>query len=362
MEQKPNRTAVSLRSARERCAADGAHVRVTAVFASRRRLAIILRHHYGDGSSMTDNSELPRRAEIPFRLDLIQEVISADEETHTVRMRVTPNPRRYQRIEREGGTWYRDRYFDHIFRLEDFANGLEGVPIFASNRTIESASDYAGERLVAVGQEFQTGEYSAPTQSARPHTPFADLTSDRNIAFMSVDICGSTALRQLDRDGFETAYTLLLRELGTAVGQFEGTLLKATGDGFIAYVDLPSFNVMADNIVDLGGTMLQILHRAVNPNLQSAGVKPLSIRVGADYGPARIREIAVPVTGFIEREVTSDALNRAVKIEQSCDPDTFRVGYDLYQILHVQWLERCTEVHYDGNQIGIKGYRVFEVT
>ena len=126
---------------------------------------------------MSKKPDIARRTEIPFRLDLIQEVISVDEETHIVRMRVIPHPRRYESIERDGETLYRDIYFNYLFRLEDFAHGgLVGVPIFASNRTIESATDYAGERRSAVDREIQTGEYSAPTQSARPHTPLADLS------------------------------------------------------------------------------------------------------------------------------------------------------------------------------------------
>ena len=88
---------------------------------------------------------------------------------------------------------------------------------------------------------------------------------EHDVAFISLDICGSSKYRKRDPEGFDTAFGLLLRELGSTVGQFEGSILKATGDGFICFIDLPSFTVLADSTVDLCGTMLHVLHAAVNP-------------------------------------------------------------------------------------------------
>ena len=87
----------------------------------------------------------------------------------------------------------------------------------------------------------------------------------------------------------------------------------------------------------------------------------LSIRVGADCGAARLRKITVPATGFEAPEVASDALNRAVKIEQTAAANEFRIGRGLYELVHVQWLERCEEVEFDGNDVGIEGYQVYKV-
>jgi class 3 adenylate cyclase len=310
----------------------------------------------------TKRSRPVRRAAEKVRLDLKQEVVSMDEETRVVTMRMEPDPRRYDRIERnEPGTWYLDRYFNTAFRLEDFADQAAGLPVYASDRTVDSAPEYAAERRAAVQRELQTGEHVSPTQGAKPHTPLSAADEERDMAFISVDICGSTAYRRRDPQGFDTAYRILLQELGSTVGQFQGSILKATGDGFIAYLDFPGFTVLVDSTIDLGGTMLQILHGAVNPAIEEAGLKSLSVRIGADYGPAVVREMRVPLTGFAGPEVTSDALNRAVKIEQSADPNTYRIGYDLYRLAHVQWLERCHPVEFDGEKVGIPGYQVFEL-
>jgi class 3 adenylate cyclase len=314
------------------------------------------------GSSPFLNAEPAKRTRETFRLDLVSQVASVDEETRIVRMAMTPDPRRYEPLDREGGTWFLDKYFHTIVRLEDFAEApMAGLPFYASGRTLDSATEYAAERLTAVEHELETGQYTAPSQKARLHAQLSSTSNERDIAFISLDVCGSTAYQKRDPNGFDTAFRFMLQELGATVGQFQGSILKTTGDGFIAFLDFPGFCVQVDSTVDLCGSMLEVLHSAVNPAIVRAGLEPLSVRIGADYGPALVRELSVPTTGFATAEVTSDALNRSVKIEQTCDPNTIRLGFDLYRLSHVQWLERCHEVEFDGTQVGIPDYQVFEL-
>jgi hypothetical protein len=88
-----------------------------------------------------------------------------DDETRIVRFLVRQTLVRYDRVEREGETFYQDRYFDFLIRLEDFVDQVEGLPIFASGRTVHSAPDYAEQRRDAIAQELETGAYSEPEQS-----------------------------------------------------------------------------------------------------------------------------------------------------------------------------------------------------
>jgi class 3 adenylate cyclase len=303
-----------------------------------------------------------KRSRVSMRLDMLQEVVAVDEETRVVQLKMRPDPRRYLIIKEKGETRYLDRFFKTVFRLEDFASeSLAGLPILASGTTIDTASSYAAKRRQAVGEQLRTGTYSPPDEGARAYSPLKPNEAERDFAFISVDICGSTAYRRRDPEGFDVAHRILLQELGAAVGQFQGALLKTTGDGFIAFVDGPGFTVLADSTVDLGGSMLEILASGINPALEQAGHEPLAIRIGADYGPALVRQIEVPMIGYSYPDVTSDALNRAVKIEQSSARNTFRIGYDLYRCVHVQWLERCHPVDFDGSVVGISNYQVFEV-
>jgi class 3 adenylate cyclase len=299
------------------------------------------------------------------RMDFTMEVIRTDDDTRTVQVTVVPDARRYEIVERDGEKFYLDKYLRHIFSVEEMnssmARQMPGLPIFALSPTIKSTPEYAVKRRAALLSDVSTGEYTPPVERAVPHRRFEEDSTSREVAFLSVDICGSSAQRRADPEGFDHAYAIMLRELGTVVGQFNGTLLKPTGDGFIAVVDHPSFTSLCDAAVDMGLSLLVVLRGSVNPALEQAGHEPLKIRVGADYGRVQIRQLKVPATGFSQPEVASDALNRAVKIEQSCEENEFRIGRRLYELIHVTWLERAQEVTFDGASVGISDYRIYRM-
>jgi class 3 adenylate cyclase len=294
-------------------------------------------------------------------MDFTVEVVHADDATRTLTLRMTPDPRRYETETVDGKTWYRDKYLHHRVSLEDFTKAMQGLPVYHLPPSIESAPQYARGRKEALDRELATGAYSPPVETALAHHALESDRRPREVSFLSVDICGATAMRMDDRNAFDAAHKLFIQELGTVVGQFNGAIMKSTGDGFIAFVDHPSFTSLCDATVDLGLTLLVVLRDSINPALGGAGVKPLSIRVGADYGEAQFRSIVIPPTGFSTREVASDALNRAVKIQESCAPGQLRIGRALYELVHVQWLERASEVAFNGDSVGIPGYETYVV-
>ncbi|WP_175727378.1 adenylate/guanylate cyclase domain-containing protein [Burkholderia ambifaria] len=294
------------------------------------------------------------------RFDFEIETVQSGSDDRTARILARPSPRRYVEIEIDGVRWYRDKYLNALISLEEMTRQMNGLPIYNLTPSIDSTANYADRRMASVENQLNGGEYVAPDEVATPHRDFRREMAS-NIVFLSVDICGSTAYRRKDARGFDRAYEVFIKELGTLVGHFHGAILKTTGDGFIAYIDHPSFTRQCDNAVDLGLSLISFSMRTLNPALKSAGLRPLSIRVGADYGLASTRIIEVPSTNYRNVEVSSDALNRAVKIEESCKPNQLRIGRELYELVHVQWLERAEEVPFDGDSVGIEGYKVYKV-
>jgi class 3 adenylate cyclase len=299
------------------------------------------------------------------RMDFKVEVLSTDDDTRTVRFQLVPDPRRYDRIEHEGEDYYFDKYLRLLIPeaiiLGRAAQQLVGLPVYHLSGSIKSSSEYAAARKDALDGELKAGTYVPPSEKAIPHQSAYANSNPRELVFLSVDICGGSALRRADRNKFDRAYKIFMRELGTVVGQFNGTIYKPTGDGFIAYIDHPSFTSRSDQAIDLGLTFLVVLDSSINPSLREAGLPELKIRVGADTGPVSFREIEVPTTGFADVEIASDALNRAVKIQESAEANQFRIGHDLYELIHVQWLERAEEVAFDGQSVGIPGYKTYKV-
>lgn len=299
------------------------------------------------------------------RFDFEIEEIRSEEATQVVTLRVQPHRRRYSIVEVNGERHYFDKFLRTIVSEEAVKEmavaQFGGLPMIYNPPSIESAREYASVRQGAIAAELRGESYVAPTEKARPQSQLSFAGGTRFLTFLSVDICGSSGLRRRDPDAFERAYDIFLRELATSVGHFHGAILKTTGDGFIATIDSEGFTTQCDNTLDLGLTFLAVLRGSVNPALEAAGLPSLSIRVGADCGAARLRKITVPATGFDAPEVASDALNRAVKIEQTAAANELRIGRGLYELVHVQWLERCEEVEFDGNDVGIEGYQVYKV-
>ncbi len=297
-----------------------------------------------------------------MRADFISEVESFDETAGVARMRMTPDPRRYDRVERGGETLYVDKYLRSAFTLDVMVAGAwEGVPNYSLQPRIQSATVYAEARQSALSNEMSSGEYAPPAESPLKHHDIESGGNERGLGFLSVDICGASAMRRKNPTAFDRAYELFTRELGTMVGQFNGSILKTKGDGFIAFIDHPSFTNLCDNLVDMGLSLLTLLHRSINPTLAKVGMEPLSIRIGADYGEALVRQFTNPSTGFASQEVASDALNRAVKIEEACSPNQFWIGRCLYELIHVKWLERATETELDGASIGMPDYKTYRM-
>ena len=293
------------------------------------------------------------------RMDFHMEAVGKANEDGHIQMRLVPNPERYTFVEHEGEACYLDKFLSMLIPVTEMAKQAAGLPIYELSPSIGPTKTHAATRRNSLKNELLSGVHTQPIESARPHAGLSVGSSARNLAFLSVDICGSTLLRQVDNHMFDKGFDIFIRELGTLVGQFNGTLLKVTGDGFIAYIDHPAFTRVCDNIVDLGCSVLVMMKDAINPILNDIGLSDFQVRAGADFGTAVVSEFFVPATGFKSTDISSDALNRAVKIQESCEEGQFRIGRDLYELVHTQWLKRAHEVGV--NLLGQDGYKLYGV-
>lgn len=293
------------------------------------------------------------------RLDLIIE--ESTDELGRICIHLTPDPRRYEEITRNGEVYYLDKFTQTTFPIRIFEEASARVPLYDLRPRITSTRQYGTERAMAVSEELAGLGARPPSVLPASHKEPAQSSEATRTPFLSVDICSSTELRRSNAAAFDKSAEILLRELQILVGQFEATILKSTGDGFIAHLPHDSFTRQCDMIVDLGTSMLHLSQQAVSKTLHSAGYPQLEIRVGADYGKAVFQRRVNEITGFSWSHVDSDALNLAVKIEQSAAPNTMRIGENLYALLHVQWLERCQQIDAASLPGTLKTYRVYEI-
>lgn len=303
--------------------------------------------------------------QVPFRIDFLMEVISSDKENNEMHIKMIPDPKRYDEFEKDGKRFYKDKFLEIVFDSDLIAQMAEksrNIPIFHSPPQIEDAASYITERKEAVKTELETKEHQKPRNTPLQHIPINAGASSKEVVFVSVDICKSTELRAKNGNKYDEALKIFFSEMGIVVGQFNGSMHKLTGDGFIAYIEDPSFNLMCDNAVNLCVTLRCLLNESINAVFKEKGLPVFNIRIGAEYGTAKIQKYVVPSTGFEQTDVTSDALNRAVKIQESAPANKIFIGENLYKNIHVNWLIRCASSNVNlGKEVGLSQYSVYEI-
>ena len=135
------------------------------------------------------------------------------------------------------------------------------------------------------------------------------------ITFISVDIVDSTRKSGKWGDKYRKSYEILIQELGLLAGQFNASILKTTGDGVQFYLRHPSKTRQADNTIDLAVSIIPHIEIAIKPKLSERNYPILDVRVGADMGYATTIKHQITATNYSNVEVSSDALNRACKIQ-----------------------------------------------
>jgi len=302
----------------------------------------------------------------PRRLDFTVEYKNLNEETGYVEAIMQPNTRRYHEVNHKDELHLLDIYTKELIPKKSFfeqmSNSTHGLPIYQLSPNIESTKQYAANRNEALKNEFKSGKYIAPSENAMKHLEVSDFSGEKWIGFLAIDIVGSTKLSVEYNEKYAKAYKIFMREIGTLFGMFNASIFKHTGDGFIAYMDHPSFTRIADNLVDLGCSIIQILFEGINPILVKNNLPKLSVRVGAECGFSKINQVIIPETGFKSIDIMSDAINRSVKIESSSEVNGFAIGQALYRTLHIDWLERCTQIEFDSKKVGLKKYNVYKLT
>lgn len=141
-------------------------------------------------------------------------------------------------------------------------------------------------------------------------------------------------------DKYTKAYQVLVHEIGLLAGQFNASVLKLTGDGLQLYIQHPAKTRQADNTIDLAVSIIPHINVAINPKLKSLGFPMLNVRVGADMGYATTIKHQILAAEYTANEISSDALNRACKIQAMAKPNECLIGEDLRMYSHVDWLER----------------------
>src|SRR4051794_16037376 len=142
---------------------------------------------------------LEQAAPMTFRFDMIQEVVSVDEETRTITFAMSPDPRRYERVDEGDRHGWFDRY-DYLFFSDEvmrqFAEQMAGTPVYDQRPEIEDSVEYVESRMAEIGAKLD-GLGGQPTFEDKSEAFLRTLETDAmSFVIMSIDLKGSTMLSQ----------------------------------------------------------------------------------------------------------------------------------------------------------------------
>src|SRR6266852_1138337 len=232
-----------------------------------------------------------------FRFDLIQEVLSFDDETRTVKFILKPDPRRYEKREHDGVAYLYDKFDDLWFQEKEFmgslARQLEGQSVFFQPPRILSAADYVVARRSDIIARLEGRATTASTLEDKSEGFLRTLEVDKlGFVILCVDIIGSTMLATtLDPRTYASTISRVLYELSEVIPKFHGHVLKYTGDGLIAYFPEPSFITKNDLALDCALTLSRLVREGLNPAFLGHGLPEIQVRIGLDSGEAFIVEL-----------------------------------------------------------------------
>lgn len=258
---------------------------------------------------------------------------------------IVPHPDRYELVEENGKKWYKDKYSDNMYALE-MVQGLiaeaKEMSLKIPTKKMSNWADYLSERKMAI-ETYLDKEENLPEFSDNSDD-FLRATSVKNFVFLSFDIVGSTQLIQkLPLEQHRRIVSLIQRELTLLVDQFNGLILKFTGDGIIAYFPGPDMLGPHDNAIDCASLIPDLMTQAINLALRKHGLPEINFRIGLDSGRA------LPyVTGFpgikSQTDLVGEAIYLASKIQSKAETNSVYVGESVATYVHTGWRQHLQEV------------------
>jgi two-component system, OmpR family, response regulator ChvI len=155
----------------------------------------------------------------------------------------------------------------------------------------------------------------------------------QNCCVCFIDIVDSTRITTVDiadSEKIKIYYSVFINTMAAIVRNFDGTIIKNTGDSLIYYFPktMGHDNVTNfKNVFECGLTMLAV-HSIMNVKLKEKELPDLSYRISADYGKV---EVAKSLTSTSE-DLFGPIVNLCSKINSKASPNQMVIGNNLYQI------------------------------
>jgi len=285
-----------------------------------------------------------------LRMDFIQEIVSSRElENGTLECEfiLKPDPKRYDKVEKDGEIFFKDKFTDDMIPLSAFDSLKlqEKIPIFYTPPKEKNLCEYLKkiemELLVHWDEKYELKDLKKL---------FEELLNklrgkDTQIVILFVDMEGSTRISStVDSDMNIKIIKIFLMQMARIIDNFNGYVLKFVGDCAIGIFPADiNFTSMCDNAVQAAMTMRNLVEEVINPIFNEKNLPQIGFHIGIDIGSVRAERIgAVNIASF--DDLIGYSMNLTAKIQSKAGHNEILLGRNLFERIHVRWQEYCKKV------------------
>jgi two-component system response regulator ChvI len=162
------------------------------------------------------------------------------------------------------------------------------------------------------------------------------ISGSQNCCVCFIDIVDSTRITAIEiaqSEKIKVYYSIFINTMAAIARDFDGTIIKNTGDSLIFYFPKTTGPVANSSMLDFkkvfecGLTMIAV-NPIINVKLKEKGLPDLSYRISADYGRV---EVAKSLTSTTE-DLFGPTVNLCSKINSKASPNQMVIGKNLYEI------------------------------
>jgi class 3 adenylate cyclase len=193
--------------------------------------------------------------------------------------------------------------------------------------------DYPVNPSIADDEDYSKLQLADRSVSTAAEVSFSGQQEKGCVCF--IDMVDSTKIvDKMSESDLSRYYSMFLNDMTTIIQNFEGTIIKNSGDALMYYFPTPiarnnqqSLDVLQD-ILDCGITMIAA-HEIINTKLKTNELPPMNYRISADYGTVTIARS--PNSQNID--LFGSVVNHSAKINSKASRNGMAIGNDLYQLI-----------------------------
>ncbi len=280
-----------------------------------------------------------------FRMDFRQHIEGRNPDG-SFRVRIEPDPERYERITRRGRSHLRDRFTNLILDERKFfevlVQRLKGMPIYFEPAEIDEPGNYVLERIPAI-KSMLRGEGEPIGISSSAHDELLTrIGENRRFAIVTLVLHNHLEIASLHRKRRRAVNTVISHEIAMVAALHRGSLWKSTTISLSLFFPAPSINSKTDLSLGFAAAARDLIS-VINLQLRENGLPSLLYSIGLEAGDAEAE-----ISGLEEIHTQVDLAGLVVsateEIARAAMPGCIWVGPRAADGCHVSWRKQMCKV------------------